>query len=176
MVNICPLLFSGFCIAFMFSKGQAKYHKLSGDQVDTASPILHVYNNDARLESDAYRGERRKKAVTQTAKGLAVLQALLRGAKEIPTKSNRYRLYKKYGNLDTALKDFNSVKPDFTGPKRYGWNSQGLKIFKPRIKIVGDRKLILMPDGDRYSRRSPVLQIWTDTDVLYDRIVYKIEK
>ena len=77
-------------------------------------------------------------------------------------------------NYETALQDFYSVtmltnpkqnRPHiFTGNRRAGQTLMG---------IVGDRRLILMPDGGRFSRHASVLEIRSTTDAYYDRIVYK---
>ena len=118
-----------------------------------------------------------KRAVTLAAKGLAALETLLTGAKKVPTVSKSYRLYKKKGSLETALNDFNSVEPVLTNQhaNRPKLGGRG-RSRKPLMGTVGDRRLILMPDGDGFSRHSPVLEIRSATDALHDRIVYKMEK
>ena len=109
-----------------------------------------------------------KRAAIRAVKGLAAFETLLTGAKKVPSSSKYYRLYEKNGGISTALNDINSIDPVLTAQKqRYGW--------KPRVLLVGDWRFILKPHGDRYSVRSPVLEI-RSTDVLYDRIVYKVEK
>ena len=52
--------------------------------------------------------------------GMTAAQRLLRGAEKIGTKDKQFRTYIKTGNYDTALADFNSVKPvlETVNPKR----------------------------------------------------------
>ena len=104
------------------------------------------------------------------------MEKLLADAKKVSTPSKNYRLYKKNGNLDTAIKDFHSVEPVLAGPNksRPKWSGRG-RSRQPLMGTVGDRRLILMPSGDGYSKHSPVLEIRSATDALHDRIVYKIE-
>ena len=51
----------------------------------------------------------------------------------------------------------------------------GLRSVDMHIGTVGDRRFILMLDGDKNSKPNPVLEIRSATDALYDRIVYKTE-
>ena len=144
------------------------------DEQNDAVP--QKYGNKAWYEFDNYGGDRGKRTVTRAAKGLAAMETLLTGAKKVWTPFKNFRLYKKNGNLDTALKDFHSVEPVLTLPYKNAMRSRKLRGYSRAVMgFVGDRRLILSLDGDRYSYL-PVLEIRSATDALFDKIVYKIEK
>ena len=138
-----------------------------------------IRNFDNRISSRETAVVLKKRGITQAAKGLAAVEKLLTGVREFRSISKNFRTYTKTGNMQTALEDFYSVKPYvaanrnkntyhlFRGYARGGQNLIGL---------VGDRRLILLNNGDKYSRRLPVLEIRSPLDALYDRIVYKPEK
>ena len=134
--------------------------------------------NSAEYISDTERRYQRKRTITRAAKGLAVVENLLAGAKKVSTESKKYRLYTKEGDVETALYDFASVNPRMEAQtkRRKGplITTKSGRTQKALIGTVGDRRLILMPKGDKFSRQSPVLEIRSFTDALHDRIVYKI--
>ena len=133
------------------------------------------YGNKAWYEFDNYGGDRGKRTVTRAAKELAAIETLLTGAKKVWTPSKNFRLYKKNGNLDTALKDFHSVEP-VSLPYKNAISMKKLRGYSRAIMgFVGDKRLILLLDGDRYSYL-PVLEIWSATDALFDKIVYTYAK
>ena len=113
------------------------------------------------------------RAIGQTAKGAAAIQKLLSGAKKVGTKSKNYQAFMKDGNSETALADFNSVKPVLNKLHPSYINLRGPYTNYPMIGTVGDTRLILMQNGDRFSNGSPVLQIRPALEPLYTRIVYK---
>lgn len=119
---------------------------------------------------------RRKRVVGMSARGLAATQKLLVGAQKVKTSSKKFRNYRKDGNYETALADFNSVEPVLTR-KKIPWSHgrQSLarhKFDNSLIGTVGETRLILRKYGDTYSNGSPVLEIRSALDVLYNRIVY----
>ena len=121
-----------------------------------------------------YTNDIRKRSITKAAQGLAAMEKILTGARKFRTTKNS-RNYRKNGNRETALKDFYSVEPVVSNiPQTRKWPLRG-RAFDVHIGTVGDRRLILMLDGDKYSKPNPVLEIRSATDALYDRIVYKIE-
>ena len=134
-----------------------------------------MLNNDAAYESGPAERSQGKRAIFRAAKGMAVVQKLLKGATKVCTNSKNCVLYKKTGDRQTALKDFYSVNPKFIEPKqspdvhlrRVWWGQETL------TGTAGDRRLILKPDGDGRSRYSPVLEIRSTSGAYYDRIVYK---
>ena len=108
---------------------------------------------------------------------MAAVGKLLTGAKKSWTQSTTYRLYKKNGNQQSAIQDFYSVEPKLAKRKP---NSPTIGSWRGRSRqaltgTVGDRRLILMPNGDAMSRHSPVLEIKSISSAYthYDRIVYK---
>ena len=133
-----------------------------------------AYNN-AGYEIDGERQDLRKRAVlTPLFRGMAAADKLLTGARKFRT-TKKSRSYKKIGNRQTALEDFYSVEPVVQNiPQIRKWELRGRAV-DVYIGTVGDRRLILMLDGDRLSKPAPVLEIRSAADVLYDRIVYKTE-
>ena len=130
--------------------------------------------NSAEYIRDTERRYQKKRTITRAAKGLAVVENLLAGAKKVSTESKKYRLYTKKGDVETALYDFSSVNPRMeTQTKRRKGPLITARTQQALVGTVGDRRLILMPKGDKFSRQSPVLEIRSFTDALHDRIVYK---
>ena len=154
-----------------FSECQAD--QLRDAQFDaTPHGMLH---SDVRYETDMEKRSLWKRAITRAAKGMAVVGKLLTGATKVATPSKTFRAYRKNGNYETALQDFYSVEPRLTKPKQFGGRPSfnfGSKRSAPLIGTVGDRRLILLPNGDGRSN-SPVLEIRSITNAEYDRIVYK---
>ena len=166
MKRVITLLLTGCCILIVLSESPAAL-QTSELQTDAVSQRKHTSN-----EWNVVRGLR-KRSASLGAKGLAAMETLLTGTKKTRTTKNA-RFYKKIGNRQTALDDFNSVEPVLA---KYNPNRpQFGRLGERRIGAVGDRRLILMLDGDRKSRYSPVLEIRSATDALFDRIVYMIER
>ena len=131
-----------------------------------------MLSNDAAYESEPVERNVRKRAITRAVKGMAAVEKLLTGATKVATLSKKYRLYKKNGDIDSAIRDFYSVGTMLTQnmPNLFTARRRTILI----IRTVGDRRLHLMPYGDRYSRHSPVLEIRSDRTDAYDyRIVYR---
>ena len=174
MVKFFTFWFTGCCIYMlgMTSVSESQRHnQLPGSQTDAAPPRM-LYS-DAGYEIDVEKTGLRKRAISRAAKGMAALEKLLTGATKVHTSSKNFRLYKKNGNRQTALEDFYSVDPMLT--KRNQRPKIHLRYSRTEVLVgtVGDRRLILMPNGDRYSRQSSVLEIRSASDAYYDRIVYK---
>ena len=119
-----------------------------------------------------------KRAITGAAKGIAAVAKLLTGATKVATSSKPFRAYRKNGNYETTQQDFYSVEPRLTKAKQFG-GTTGFDFGRRRdshgslVGTHGDRRLILRPNGDWYSRHSPVLEIRSITNADYGRIVYK---
>ena len=156
------------------SKSQAEYHQIAEVQTDAATERL--FNNHARDNVDTHRSDLAKRSASLAVRGLAALETLLTGATKYRT-NKQARFYRKRGNRQTALADFNAVQPVLT---RQNPNAlrvrQGKRPGQVFIGTAGDRRLILMLGGDKNSGYSPVLEIRTATDHLFDRIIYKIDK
>ena len=127
-------------------------------------------------EMNADDSGRETRAITGTAKGLAAAQKLLAGAEKVKTTSKNFRKYLKAGNYETALADFNSVEPVVMKANRSFNFGHPRSQNPPLLGRVGDTRLILWQNGDLYSRGSPVLEIKSASDAMYDRIVYKTIK
>ena len=157
-----------------FSECQAD--QLRDAQIDAAPhAMLH---SDVGYETDMEKRSLWKRAITRAAKGMAVVEKLLTGATKVSTPSKTFRTYQKNGNYRTALQDFYSVEPRLTKPKRFGSRpsfdfGRRRDTQQPLIGNVGDKRLILLPNGDGNSGYSPVLEIRSITSAEYDRIVYK---
>ena len=158
--------------AISLSKSQPD-KKLTDSQTDAVPPGM-LYS-DAGYETDVERRSLKRRAITRAAKGIAAVEKLLTGATKVATQSKNYRAYKKNGDIQSALQDFYSVEPALVNKRqndrkafsRHGRHGQVI------TGTVGDRRIILLPNGDGYSRHSPVLEIRSITDADYDRIVYK---
>ena len=139
-----------------------------------AQPDADLYGDKGfvKVESIGHR----TRALSQTARGIAATQKLLTGTQKVKTQSKKFRTYRKDGNLDTALADFNSVKPVLRKKARdwdFWYGRQSLLSKYKLIGTAGDVRLILWQHGDNFSRGSPVLEVRSGFDALYDRIVYK---
>ena len=111
------------------------------------------------------------RAIAQVAKGNAAVQKLLRGAKKVGSKSKIFYKYQKDGNIETAMHDFNSVLPKMETLR------QNMHYPTDRlVGTIGNIRLVLMKNGDSWSRGSPVLEIRSAYDKVYDKIVYKKPK
>ena len=130
-----------------------------------------MLSNDAAYESEPAERNVRKRAITRAVKGMVAVGKLLTGATKVATQSNKYRLYRKNGDINSAIRDFYSVEPMLTQNRPNLFTARRRTILI--IGTVGDRRLHLMPDGDKHSRHSPVLEIRSDRTEAYDyRIVY----
>ena len=133
---------------------------------DDASTVQY---NDAEIRALT------KRSVSGAAKGIAAAEAILSGARKYRT-TKTARFWKKTGNLRTAIADFNSVQPVLDTRKPYSvyWK-QSLNRKANVIGTIGDRRFILIPNGDPKSKFKPVVEIRTPADTLYDRIIYTTE-
>ena len=145
-------------------------------QIDAATHgMLH---SDVEYETVMEKRGLWKRAITGAAKGMAAVAKFLTGATKVATSSKTFRAYRKNGNYETTLQDFYSVEPRLTKAKQFG-RTTGFDFGRRRdshgslIGTVGDRRLSLRPNGDWYSRHSPVLEIRSITNAEYGRIVYK---
>ena len=173
-------LFTRFPVCFVLVMGMLTIGEPHSEaKLSDAQPGAELYAS-AVYEMNADDFGRETRAITGTAKGLAAAQKLLAGAEKVKTTSKNYRSYMKAGNYETALADFNSVTAvvkkanpvglfSYLGPRS---NPYGPTL----LGRVGDRRLILKQSGDLYSRGSPVLEIRSASDAMYDRIVYKTIK
>lgn len=121
----------------------------------------------------------RKRAINAATKGLVAVEKLLMGSRKATTSSKNYRLYRKHGNVNTAIQDFHSVEPRIITNKKTNKRKPS-NVFRTSRRTddvimgtVGDRRLILLLQGDRASKYNPVLEIRSPTDSLHDRIVYR---
>ena len=128
---------------------------------------------------DGYNKGRATRALTPAvAKSIATLEKLLSDASKVKSSSKHYRLYTKDGNSQTAMDDFMSLEPvpAMTDPvrRRDGFTfHRGVRSGEGvLIGNVGNKRVIFMPNGDRNSRRAPVLEIRSTTGATFDRIVY----
>ena len=173
MNSITTLLFTGFCITMGLSERPAE-HQTSEVQTDQASHS--ILTNKALDDIGTNRRDLRKRSASLAAKGLAAVEALLTGTKKGAI-TRKARIYTKIGNSQTALNDFKSVEPVLTRVNINNFNTPSRnRIEDIRFGTVGDRRLILKPYGDRYSRGRPVLEIRSATDSHYIRIDYMTEK
>ena len=146
--------------------------KLRGAQSDAD---LFVDKGLVKVESI----DQSTRAVSQTARGVLAARKLLAGAQKVETRSKKFRKYRKDGNYETALADFNSVKPVLRKKDlnriAFGesWKRQKYYDSNKLHGSVGNIRLVLKKAGDNYSEGSPVLEIRSVFDALYDRIEYK---
>ena len=164
MINAIILKLAGFCILIT----QSEHHPVE-EHVDAVSQI--IVDNDVGHELS-----RSKRAVTPAVKGLAAAKTLLKGAKDAGTRAE-YHAYKKMGNRQTAVTDFRSVKPTFTvfnNHQPYGKPRSKALEYPRYVGMVGDRRIILWLQGDRYSKGKPVLEISSATGDVPDRITYGV--
>ena len=117
-----------------------------------------------------------KRSLSQAAKGIAAAETILTGARKYYT-TKKARFWKKTGDLQTAIDDFYSIEPVVKRQHRSSGNWYQSRNRRGHVLIgtVGDRRLILLKQGDPLSKFNPVLEIRGFTDALYDRIVYTIE-
>ena len=119
-----------------------------------------------------------KRSLSQAAKGIAAAETILTAARKYRT-TKTARFWKKTGNLQTAIDDFNSVQPVVKRKHRNSGNFNHDQLRYRRghnlVGTVGDRRLILLPQGDPASKFNPVLEIRGFTDALYDRVIYTVE-
>ena len=174
MKNVIALWLTGHCILIAVTENRAGY-QMSVVQTGAESQI--IFNNAARDEDYTYNRGLTERSISTAKKGLLAMEKLLMGAKKVQT-NKRARFYRKNGNRQTALADFYSVKPAVTRPNM---NTLGNRRLGERlIGSVGNRRLILMLDGDYHRHRSPahspVLEIQSTTDDLRDVIVYTMEQ
>ena len=149
--------------------------QLGQKQGDT-QPIAGIFADSLRSHVD--NRVRRARAVSHTPRCIAAIQKLLEGAHAVQTTSKNFRSYKKDGDLKTALRDFESVSPVVMKPSQrqrlnYGRNNLH-RDYNTLMGTVGDTRLILLKQGDNFSRGLPVLEIRRPLVPLYDRIVYQI--
>ena len=118
-----------------------------------------------------------KRAVSQSAKAVAVVENLLAKAKRMTmSRSTKYVSFRKNGDYATALADFNSANPVLHKINRNYLTIRGSNKNYP-LWAVGNTRLILRQSGDMKSKGSPVLEIRPALDPIYTRIVYqKTEK
>ena len=131
----------------------------------------------AEIFTDSASHVRRARAIIQTPRGIAATRKLLEGAYAVKTTSKNFRSYKKDGDIRAALRDFESVSPAVMKQKRQRLNfGRNHKYNNALVGTVGDTRLILLKQGDAFSRGLPVLEIRKPyaLDPLYDRIVYQI--
>ena len=139
-------------------------------------PVGGIFAESAyNLDRKIYNTPRRARAISPTSRGIAAVRRLLAEAQEVKTASNDFRSYKKAGDKNTALRDFESLSPvvikrrpnKLNFGRKYNHNNNEL------VGTVGETRLILWPQGDILSSGSPVLEIRYRLDPLYDRIVYQ---
>ena len=80
--------------------------------------------------------------------GKAAMDALLKGTKEVPTKSIKYKKYLKQGNLLEAISDFKSVKPNLIDIDRKQFKLEG---------VLEDRTFLRLRMYDRSNHRRPTI-------------------
>ena len=116
-----------------------------------------------------------KRSLSQAAKGIAAAETILTAARKYRT-TKTARFWKKTGNLQTAIDDFNSVQPVVKRPHPFGdWDQPRNRRGHVLVGTVGDRRLILIPQGVPASKFNPVLEIRGFKDALYDRVIYIAE-
>ena len=172
---------TGLCVVMAASENRVG-RQTTGVLTD-AKPQIQLH--DALDQGHTYINQRdpstTKRLTKRTArKGVAMMERLLKGAEKITTTKNA-RFYIKPGDRQTALNDFNSAARVVIRPNMN--NIKGLRrLGDILIGRVADRRLVLMLDGDKwhlnylYNRKSPVLEIRSAADDLYDVIFYKMDK
>ena len=80
--------------------------------------------------------------------GKATMEALLKGTKEVPTKSIKYKKYLKQGNLPEAISDFKSVNPNLIDIDRKQFKLEG---------VLEDRTFLRLRMYDRSNHRRPTI-------------------
>ena len=158
MMTTITIWLTGLCITTISSESPDEH------QLEVTQRIVY---NDARGEGYTYKRDLTKRAITRAAKGLFVMEKLLTGTKKVATTKNA-RFYYKEDNRQSAFHDFNSVKQHLIKPNVNNLNPVR-SIGKVFFSSVGDRRLILMLDGDRSNKFSPVLEIRSAKDALYDK-------
>ena len=173
MMKLFPLWFTGCFIVALgmipLAESQLDQKLRYAQAMQTGADLYYGAGHDLYIISTGLR----TRAVGQTAKGAAAVQKLLSGAKRARTTSKNYLTFRKDGGFETALADFNSVKPVLNKVHPRYINLKGPNTNYPMAGAVGDTRLILLQNGDRFSKGSPVLQIRPALDPLYTRIVYK---
>ena len=171
---------TGLCIVMATSENRVG-RQTAAELIDAKTQIqLH----DALDQGHTYINQRdpstTKRVTKRTAwKGVAMMERLLKGAEKITTTKNA-RFYIKPGDRQTALNDFNSAARVVIRPNMN--NFEGIRrLGDILIGKVADRRLVLMLDGDKWHknylyRSSPVLEIRSAADDLYDVIFYKVDK
>ena len=170
------------CVIVLVLVAIAATEGQSGQKQGDIQPIAGIFADSLRIHVD--NPVRRARAVSRTPRGIAAIRKLLEGAHEVKTRSKNFRSYKKDGDLKTALRDFESVSPVVMKPSQkrqrlnfgrlsYGRNNKHHE-YNTLMGKVGDTRLILLKQGDTFSRGLPVLEIRRPLDPLYDRIVYQI--
>ena len=184
-MNSFLLRFNGYAVytacVVLLSTCQAK-QTWGITHIGTASRDIS-HRSDVALHGISYNSAghgtiegRETRALTGAAKSVAALEKILTSAKKVNTQAKSYRLYRKEGTLQTAMDDFYSVEPVL---KRLTPINESF-VFRRRgrtntslIGHVGNTRLILLTQGDRFSKYEPVLEIRSTTESVFDRIVYK---
>ena len=145
-------------------------------EVGVMQPVGGIFVESAyNLHRKIYNTFRRARAISQTSRGITAVRRLLAEAQEVKTASTDFRSYKKAGDKNTALRDFESLSPVVTKrrPNKLNFGRKYNHNNNELVGTVGETRLILWPQGDFLSSGSPVLEIRYRLDPLYDRIVYQ---
>lgn len=123
-------------------------------------------------------GERKTRAIPFAVKGIFALKSLIKGTKPVKSYSYQFRKYEKPGDANTAINDYYSIKPENSKIMNIGIELKS-KPGTVLTGLAGDRRIVLLLDGDKWSKGRPVLEVIdTKTKIMpnIDRIVYKKEK
>lgn len=134
-------------ICFSSRFGQGLYQPPSHIIPDTVYKATNFDDRDTRTLG-----------IDLAARGLLAAQHLLKGTKAIRSYSDRWRKYEKPGDLQTAIKDYYSVKPAESVFMNLRLSTRH-QVGKILSGTVGDRWVVLRMDGDKYSKGRPVLEI-----------------
>ena len=178
-MNIIAFWLTVLYLVIALSESRAEHFT---SEVQTKAALQNTFYNDVGDERYTYERGLKKRAIARAnaaKKGLNVMEKLLTGAKKVKTTKN-VNFYQKDGDRRTALNDFNSVQPVVTRPNMINLGLGRRPLGELLIGRVGDRRLVLMLDGDPYQRsrrrHSPVLEIRSATENRHYVIVYKMKK
>ena len=118
------------------------------------------------------RGRKRvKKSVSpflgDGVKGLIAATRLLKGTEQLGTKEKNVRLFQKAGDFESAMADFNSLKPWLVTKKSYPGGNRLV------TGMIGNRLIVVDKKGSKLNPMITVLR--ASTDGLYDsadKIIY----
>ena len=122
--------------------------------------------------------ERHRRSVRQAAdlfvQGVQASRKILAGARILPSEG-RLKRFEKIGNINTAMREFYSVKPREVKWQKY---DNGVNVISG---LVGDRQIVMIDNGVRGNamiriidnKAKRILEEWNQPGTYGDQIIYR---